>query len=237
VIAPPSRKSAATTAGDNRAGLSRISRSRHAEHALSTAANPACCVIGQARRARRREPRHHRGPDTYNPRDNFLASAAYLREIFDRYGSSGFLAAYNAGPARYDEHLATGRPLPPETKVYIAMLSPMMGDRQSDGRTVASFDLIAWARATLFATHPETPPNVELPAAKVQPDRLPSVRRIVDLSTLSPQSEGLFVHPPSGDRPNEQNRIPSRSGRRCRSFGDSIKPVGRRRRKRPAATR
>jgi hypothetical protein len=137
VIAPPSRKSAATTAGDNRAGLSRISRSRHAEHALSTAANPACCVIGQARRARRREPRHHRGPDTYNPRDNFLASAAYLREIFDRYGSSGFLAAYNAGPARYNEHLATGRPLPPETKVYIAMLSPMMGDRQSDGRTVS----------------------------------------------------------------------------------------------------
>ena len=88
-----------------------------------------------------------------------------------------------------------------ETQVYVAMLSPMIGDRQSDDRTVASFDLIAWARATLFATHPETPPNVELPAAKVQPDRLPSVRRIVDLSALSPQSEGLFVHVASGDRP------------------------------------
>ena len=110
-------------------------------------------------------------------------------------------AAYNAGPARYDEYLATGRPLPPETQVYIAMLSPMIGDRQSDDRTVASFDLIAWARATLFASHPEAPPDAELPAAKVQPDRLPSVRRIVDLSALSPQSEGLFVHLASGDRP------------------------------------
>ena len=145
--------------------------------------------------------RHHLGPDAYNPRDNILAGAAYLREMLDRYGSSGFLAAYNAGPARYDEHLATGRPLPPETQVYIAMLSPVIGDRQSDDRTGASFDLIAWARATLFATHPETPPNVEMPAAKVQPDRLRSVRHIVDLSALSPQSEGLFVHLASGDRP------------------------------------
>jgi Transglycosylase SLT domain len=145
--------------------------------------------------------RHHLGADAYNPRDNILAGAAYLREMLDRYGSSGFLAAYNAGPARCDEHLATGRPLPPETQVYIAMLSPMIGNRQSDDRTVASFDLIAWARATLFATHPETPPNVELPAAKVQPDRLRSVRRIVDLSALSPQSEGLFVHLANGDRP------------------------------------
>jgi len=145
--------------------------------------------------------RHHLGPDAYDPRDNILAGAAYLREMLDRYGSPGFLAAYNAGPARYDEHLATGRPLPPETQVYVAMLSPMIGDRQFDDRTVASFDLIAWARATLFATHPETPPNAELPAAKVQPDRLPSVRHIVDLSALSLQSEGFFVHLASEDRP------------------------------------
>jgi hypothetical protein len=144
--------------------------------------------------------RHHLGPDAYNPRDNILAGAAYLREMLDRYGSPGFLAAYNAGPARYDEHLATGRPLPPETQAYIAMLSQMIGDRQSDDRTVASFDLIAWARATLFASHAETAPNAELPAAKVQPDRSPSVRRIVDISALSPQSEGLFVHLADGDR-------------------------------------
>jgi hypothetical protein len=100
--------------------------------------------------------RHHLGPDAYSPRDNILAGAAYLREMLDRYGSPGFLAAYNAGPARYDEHLATGRSLPPETQLYVAMLSLMVGGRQSDDRTVASFDLIAWARAKLFATHPET---------------------------------------------------------------------------------
>jgi Transglycosylase SLT domain len=145
--------------------------------------------------------RHHLGSDAYNPRDNILAGAAYLREMLDRYGSPGFLAAYNAGPARYDEHLATGRPLPSETQVYVAMLSPMIGDRQPDDRTVASFDLIAWARATLFATHSETLPNAELAVTNVQPDRSPSVRRVVDLSAISPQSEGLFVHLASGNRP------------------------------------
>ena len=76
----------------------------------------------------------------------------------------------------------------------------MIGDRQSDDRTVTSFDLIAWARATLFA-HAETPPNAELTVTNMQPDRLPSVRRIVDLSALSPQSEGLFVHLANEDRP------------------------------------
>ncbi len=138
--------------------------------------------------------RHHLGPDAYDPRDNILAGAAYLREMLDRYGSPGFLAAYNAGPARYDEHLQTGRPLPTETQVYVAILSPMIGGREFDDRTGAPFDLIAWARATLFATHTEASPIADLPAAKVQPDRPPSVRRILDLSALSPRSEGLFVH-------------------------------------------
>lgn len=42
--------------------------------------------------------RHRLGGDPYDPRDNILAGAAYLRELHDRYGAPGFLAAYNAGP-------------------------------------------------------------------------------------------------------------------------------------------
>lgn len=37
--------------------------------------------------------RHGLGADPYEPRDNILAGAAYLREMHDRYGSPGFLAA------------------------------------------------------------------------------------------------------------------------------------------------
>lgn len=72
--------------------------------------------------------RHGLGRDPYDPRDNILAGTAYLREMWDRYGNvAAMLAAYNAGPGRYDEHLTTGRVLPAETRAYIATLAPLFG--------------------------------------------------------------------------------------------------------------
>lgn len=65
------------------------------------------------------------GPDPYAPRDNILAGTAYLRRLHDRFGYPGLFAAYNAGPARYAEHLATGRPLPAETRTYLARVAGM----------------------------------------------------------------------------------------------------------------
>lgn len=60
-----------------------------------------------------------RNPD--DPRDNILAGTAYLRRLYDRFGYPGLFAAYNAGPERYAQHLS-GRPLPPETRAYLAAL-------------------------------------------------------------------------------------------------------------------
>ena len=45
--------------------------------------------------------RYGLGRDAFDAHDNILAGAAFLREMHDRYGSPGFLAAYNAGPRRY----------------------------------------------------------------------------------------------------------------------------------------
>lgn len=59
------------------------------------------------------------GPDPHEPRDNILAGTFYLRAMYDRFGYPGLFGAYNAGPARYAEHLTSGRPLPKETVVYI----------------------------------------------------------------------------------------------------------------------
>jgi soluble lytic murein transglycosylase-like protein len=42
--------------------------------------------------------RHRLGRDPFDPPDNILAGTAYLREMFNSFGSLGFLAAYNAGP-------------------------------------------------------------------------------------------------------------------------------------------
>ncbi|BBB07726.1 lytic transglycosylase [Sphingopyxis sp. EG6] len=72
--------------------------------------------------------RYRLGSDPYDPRDNILAGTAYLREMWDRYGNvAAMLAAYNAGPGRYDDHRATGRPLPAETRAYVAALLPLLG--------------------------------------------------------------------------------------------------------------
>jgi hypothetical protein len=72
--------------------------------------------------------RYGLGRDPYQPRDNILAGAAYMREMWDRYGNvAAMLAAYNAGPARYDEYRATGRNLPAETRAYVTALLPVFG--------------------------------------------------------------------------------------------------------------
>jgi len=91
--------------------------------------------------------RYGLGADPYQPRDNILAGAAYLREMYDRYGAPGFLAAYNAGPSRYEQHLAVGRALPGETRAYVASLS---GEITGPGEMPASAHPIAVARRSMF---------------------------------------------------------------------------------------
>ena len=137
--------------------------------------------------------RHRLGADPCDPHDNILAGVAYLREMLDRYGSPGFLAAYNAGPARYDERLMKGRPLPAETQDYVAKLAPMIGAQQGENQKHVAFDLFAWLHAALFPPRPDPYPGAVLLAVRAQPDRSPAVRRVADLSALAPSSEGLFV--------------------------------------------
>jgi hypothetical protein len=62
--------------------------------------------------------------DPFDPHQNILAGTAFLREMYDIYGSPGFLAAYNAGPRRLDDYLSNSRPLPNETRRYVAMIGP-----------------------------------------------------------------------------------------------------------------
>lgn len=96
------------------------------------------------------------GTDPFDPRDNVLAGTAYLRMMHDRFGSPGFLAAYNAGPQRYAAHLADGRPLPRETRLYVASLLPQIDASdakpiQTDGSRISA----DWRDAPLFARKPD----------------------------------------------------------------------------------
>jgi soluble lytic murein transglycosylase-like protein len=66
---------------------------------------------------------HHLGPDPYDPHDNIMAGAAYLRAMHDRFGYPGLFGAYNAGPARYEAYLDGRGGLPGETQGYITELA------------------------------------------------------------------------------------------------------------------
>ena len=96
--------------------------------------------------------RYGLGPDPFDVRDNIMAGAAYLREMHDRYGNaSAMLAAYNAGPGRYDDYLSRGRPLPAETVGYLAQFTAVVGAPGAVETAVsAPPDRFAWRRAALF---------------------------------------------------------------------------------------
>lgn len=70
------------------------------------------------------QSRHGLGDDPYHPYDNLMAGTAYLRQMYDLYGSPAFLAAYNAGPRRLEDYLYNSRGLPTETRNYVARVGP-----------------------------------------------------------------------------------------------------------------
>ncbi|WP_136616138.1 MULTISPECIES: lytic transglycosylase domain-containing protein [Mesorhizobium] len=147
--------------------------------------------------------RHRLGSDPFSPRDNILAGAAYLREMHDRYGSPGFLAAYNAGPGRYEEYLAGRRALPAETRAYVAALAPIVGGGKIDRPFVVAgaVERNNWTRAPLFAAQSEHTPAVDPAPRDGQPGDAPAATPVHDLSAISPVSDGLFIARPGSGGP------------------------------------
>lgn len=103
--------------------------------------------------------RHGLGPDPYHPRDNVLAGTAYLREMYERFGSPHFLAAYNAGPNRVDDYLAGARVLPWETQDYLARLAPQVAGIEPARRARPG---TAYAAAAAYGTLADAAPFIRL---------------------------------------------------------------------------
>lgn len=137
--------------------------------------------------------RYHLGADPYDVHDNIIAGAGYLRELHDRYGVPGFLAAYNAGPARWEDHLATGRPLPAETRAYLTRLAPIVGGSVIDDTTLLASVVRSWTEASLFPKQPSTASDDTTKTGGPQSSNAPSVRSPQDWTGLAPQADGLFV--------------------------------------------
>ncbi len=125
----------------------------------------------------RQRARFGLGSDPFDPRDNIIAGTSYLREMYDRYGADGFLAAYNAGPGRYEDYARRGRPLPAETVNYVARIAPRL---QSGGTVMATSAapalqanarpaVIPWTQASLFIARSPHPASETVAMADPSP--------------------------------------------------------------------
>ena len=141
--------------------------------------------------------RYRLGSDPFDPRDNIIAGTAYLREMLDRYGTvPAMLAAYNTGPTRYDEHLATGRALPAETRAYVALLAPALGSAAPSDRPRTVLQPPAdWREAPLFVAR-AAPSNSSSSESADQQHGKPAQS---SEPAAQPQPQGLFVARAAGN--------------------------------------
>ena len=101
--------------------------------------------------------RYGLGLDPFDPSDNILAGTAYLKEMHARFGSAGFLAAYHAGPARYEQQLATGKSLPQDTIAYVAAVTPLLDNELGEHAAVDGRRALPWRQAPLFVEREGAP--------------------------------------------------------------------------------
>jgi hypothetical protein len=118
--------------------------------------------------------RYSLGDDPFDPHNNILAGTAYLREMYDRFGSPGFLAAYNAGPNRLDRYLTQGTPLPTETVNYVAAIAPRLGSDRPMSGPLAVYGggarvIQVVARPTPADCDPDAAYNPDGPCVKLRP--------------------------------------------------------------------
>lgn len=143
----------------------------------------------------RQRARFGLGPDPFDPRDNIMAGTSYLREMYDSYGASGFLAAYNAGPGRYEQWRDGSRQLPAETRAYVAKIAPML-QPGSAATVVASASPVqpvrpSWTQGQLFAVRGDAERHASGSFASAAPP--------TSIRASSAPLNGLFA-PVSGSR-------------------------------------
>ncbi|WP_245436338.1 lytic transglycosylase domain-containing protein [Mesorhizobium tamadayense] len=133
------------------------------------------------------------GGDPYDPHDNIIAGSAYIRELIDRYGSPGWIAAYNAGPRRYEASLQ-GRRLPRETLAYVAIVaSAIVSAGTSKANSPAVSERYGWKYAPLFAAQPSDSRGDRSTQPERSRDDASNAVPKEGLGDAEPRSTGLFV--------------------------------------------
>lgn len=134
--------------------------------------------------------RYGLGPNAYDPRDSILAGTAYLREMHDRYGSAGFLAAYNAGPGRWEDYAYRRRPLPAETVAYMARLAPLADRSAAPSPAIAArLDPLRWTQSALFIRTAHRSVTASSDAVDLQSPRSPAAASVTTVDAVSEASQ------------------------------------------------
>src|SRR5690606_2689110 len=116
---------------------------------------------------------------------------------YDQFGAPGFLAAYNAGPGRYLEHVRKGRALPVETRAYVAKIMPMIANGssrqlavnvQQTAPPVAKPVAVHWTQSGLFISE-----NQHRDSALSPSKFSPTAKNIASVVQAKPVSHDLFV--------------------------------------------
>ena len=83
------------------------------------------------------------------------------------------------GPAllrsRWRDHLATGRPLPDETRANVTAIAPLIGERRIEGAIAIASVARSWTEGPILVGQDEGAPSVDDESASVLPNRLPGV--------------------------------------------------------------
>jgi soluble lytic murein transglycosylase-like protein len=73
------------------------------------------------------------GNNPYDPKDNIVAGAAYLKWLRGKYGYPQMFAAYNDGPGHLDQRLRNAGLLPLETRNYLVKVTGVVEGRGGGG--------------------------------------------------------------------------------------------------------
>lgn len=137
--------------------------------------------------------RHGLGDDPFDPHENMLAGTAYLRDMYNRFGAPGFLAAYNAGPNRLESYLGGGNPLPDETVNYVAAIAPRLGPGTNLTGPLAVY-------GASYDAGLVQPVPVEASAGSCDPDAAyDPARRCVEKTPAPQPTQAAAIPAPKGD--------------------------------------
>lgn len=137
--------------------------------------------------------RHRLGEDPYDPHDNIIAGTAYIRTLYDRFGSPGWIAAYNAGPNRYQDALK-GKALPAETRAYVATVRTQIASTDDAPRVVSEqTEAASWIRAPLFVPQVNRRSDADIASVTVRSDTVTIPASSTENSTAKAQSDSIFV--------------------------------------------